>query len=826
MAKVKYDTSSAQPEQVLIMLLQASKPSEIQTLLAELGDDPRQMIDEVWNPLGWHWHFYGDNASNLSTINLAAQPLRSLTERVTNAQDALLEQQAHLRGIPHHLQELSPMNAAALWFQRPPSGPLQGLFIRKQNGLLGTERLLEMILLAGDHPQAPTIDIIDQGIGIAPTQFASTILSLQGGNKLTKSYLIGTWGQGGAGTLAFCDYVLIVSRSLENPDIIGYTLIRQICLGKPYKNDAYVYLATRSDPMGSQIVPNIQWGKKLRVYPTGTIPAFLQEERASGTLVRHYGYRIDGIEKPLSTSPGSLYQQLQSSMFDPLLPFTLSDRRKTATTKDLVIDGSRNRLIAYTIQPPKRGTSQATRSIPGEEHIRVRYHVPQCYISPQHDVEPMVGVEYWIVYQHKPASYPSIRSNTSELFVNRNYPIIVTCYGQKHGEMSARFLRDLQLPLVSKQIIIHLDTSEMPSVLRNQLFTSTRESFKEGPILTNIRQTLSGILRDDPTLYEIEQELEELLQAKAPGAIDYEVRRQLLRLLQETHIDIMSHPEHHPLVKPNLHEQRKDPVKSPTHHILELLPPPVSLHYPSVTNFAIVSPKERFQLHQQEQRTLHVETDADQRFDQEKRIQLLAIPPLIDIVAKGPLHKGHLFWRLRPSSTACVGETGVLMATLTKPDGGHLTTVIDYEILSARQKPEAQSEEPVPAVDVIAVHPEKDRDLIEHIWDFIPEAERNSISYRAVQTRKQITVYYSRAFPPYRDVYERLKTQPNLLNSFEQHYKLSISYHAIVQLKQRSLLDDLVVSNDEQLERLLEQERSRVATMQATLSAQSLESHH
>ena len=70
----------------------------------------------------------------------------------------------------------------------------------------------------------------------------STILSLQQGNKIKKTYLIGAFGQGGASTLAFCRYVVLFSRSHESPDEVAFTIVRMMDPGEDYDLDIYVYL--------------------------------------------------------------------------------------------------------------------------------------------------------------------------------------------------------------------------------------------------------------------------------------------------------------------------------------------------------------------------------------------------------------------------------------------------------------------------------------------------------------------------------------------------------------------------------------------------------
>ncbi len=68
-----------------------------------------------------------------------------------------------------------------------------------------------------------------------PEDFPATILSLQSGNKIDKWRLIGSFGQGGASSLSFADYAVIVSRHRDNPRVVGFTVVRVLHLSERYK---------------------------------------------------------------------------------------------------------------------------------------------------------------------------------------------------------------------------------------------------------------------------------------------------------------------------------------------------------------------------------------------------------------------------------------------------------------------------------------------------------------------------------------------------------------------------------------------------------------
>ena len=175
--------------EMLKTILAARSAADVRKLLEKLGDHADVELNAPFGPLGLFWHPFGDRESNISTIGLGTKAGRSLTERLTNAQDAILDAEAKAATkIPS-----SPWDAAELWFGRPRSDRDVGLYQWDRNKI---DRRIRVVLLDSDEAQSPTVDVIDDGIGIPPDAFPTTILSLQAGNKIKNKHLIGAFGQG------------------------------------------------------------------------------------------------------------------------------------------------------------------------------------------------------------------------------------------------------------------------------------------------------------------------------------------------------------------------------------------------------------------------------------------------------------------------------------------------------------------------------------------------------------------------------------------------------------------------------------------------------
>jgi hypothetical protein len=623
--------------------------------------------------------------------------------------------------------------------------------------------------------------------------------------------LAGVFGQGGASTLSFCDYVLIVSRHLKSPNLVGFTLVKLLRLTEltqlsdSYKEDAYVYLAT-VDPEGKITVPSVEMSEKVDAYPRVSRKP---ESIATGTLVRHYGYRLEGLEKTLGPSPGNLYHLLHTMMFDPLLPFRVIDIRKEGSFKDELITGSRNRLMRYT-ESDAKATGDA--SDPDERGTEMRHFSPREMVSPRSEAPPNIGVEYWVpLNRRKTGEKITLRHSSSELFIDKNHPVLGTVNGQNQGELTARILKALELTMVANHIVIHIDSSSVSPNIRNSLFSSTREGFKEGEVLNELTRVISNRLKEDDTLFDIERELLETMIKKQTSETDSEVKKEITKLLRDagfaptTQGEVIVAAEDGDLMVEAPGRRGKKPMIPQK--------PLATLAYPDVTRFEIVFPDGPFSVHKQDNCLIKLETDADFKYDRENRIAVRSEPAKLELASKGMLNGGRMNWRLRPTQDAVAGDKGEVIATLTKPDGSQLVARVDFEVLAAREEKAKKEKGQIPDFDVIPVNPYSDADDFETIWGKITKPE--SVAYKAIKSGGSLKVYYNTAFGPFGEQTQKLKTQPAMLSLFTSNYEIWIGYHAIIQDQHRPAVRTLFDLEDEQLDPVMESERAVVAEMQA-----------
>ena len=352
----------------------------------------------------------------------------------------------------------------------------------------------------------------------------------------------------------------------------------------------------------------------------------------------------------------------------------------------------------------------------------------------------------------------------------------------------------------------------LSSDVRRNLFSSTREGFKDTEVLKELTRVITNMLQDDGVLYEIEKELLENMLKKEMSETQSEVKKEITNLLRDAGF-VASDPGETLVAAPDGNTSMEAPPLR-GHRYMHPAPPLPTLPYPQVTRFEIVYPEDSISVHKQDNHSLRIETDADFRFDRENRIAVRVEPPSLEVASKSNLRGGRMHWRLRPTENSSAGDKGKVIATLTKPDGSQLIQSVDFEVLPAREERAKKDKALIPPFNIYPVDPETEPDKFELIWSSLEKDE--VVAYKAVNTVNGLNIYYSTAFAAFREQLNKLKTQPALATLFTQNYEIWIGYHAIIQDQQRSKVSGRLFDvQEEQLEKVQEHERAVVAEMQA-----------
>ena len=189
-------------EEIFKKLLNAHKPEQVRDVLIKIGKTK------------YRFEPVGNRKNNLATINIGTDPAAGVTERITNAIDAVLEKEWVSRNQPADIR--SPRKACELWFDID-DGKISKIRDANDKRLKKLTDLVCVTLSDSGQPSKPTVEIRDKGIGLEPEQFSKTILDLNGNNKIGKLHLMGAYGQGGSTALSYNDLTIIVSKPRTNP---------------------------------------------------------------------------------------------------------------------------------------------------------------------------------------------------------------------------------------------------------------------------------------------------------------------------------------------------------------------------------------------------------------------------------------------------------------------------------------------------------------------------------------------------------------------------------------------------------------------------------
>jgi hypothetical protein len=478
---------------------------ELQQLLAHLAQSRRleeilEAAEKLESEHGFHWLAVSGREGNYGSINIGSDPGHAFVERVTNAIDAVIEREALRRAAKGMAKDMpaSPREAVEAWFN-VPSGRVSKLPINKRQAL-ADEVIIR--ILEGASKKQPTLEIIDHGIGLTPNLIPRTILSLNDTNKINKPYLAGAYGQGGSTALAFSPKgTLITSRRHSDllagePDEVAVTLVRYNELDpNENKNGRYEFL----------VMPESQ---------VASIPPTAIGSPSPGTSVVHFHMELPQYSSRMTQLTGSLWWLLQNTLFDPVLPFWVEERRASMLDKGKEYD---RRTIAgnYT-----RLVDDRREKIELHNSIEIRLGPTKA---------DTIRVNYWVV---KP-NPENPGSQSVDVYVDPYRPIIFTFNGQSHGTEERRFtIERLSLPYLAKSLIIQIELDRLSPQSRRNILSTTRDRLKQTPLYEEIRESIASALTEDEELIRLNEERKERLLSKHSASEQAKMRERFARLME------------------------------------------------------------------------------------------------------------------------------------------------------------------------------------------------------------------------------------------------------------------------------------------------------
>ena len=322
---------------------------------------------------------------------------------------------------------------------------------------------VQVTLYDSGKDSKPTVEIRDKGIGLEPEEFSKTILELNGSNKIGKLHLMGAFGQGGSTALAFNNYTIIISKPHFKKD--------------ERKKSKVSFSIVRINP-GDVEKDKHEWYEYMVNKATGQ-PFTLEvsdDDFEAGTLVRHILMDLGKYSGSMTAPQRGLWYLAHNYLFDPLIPFTISDRRK-GKTDNRTVTGN-NRLLTYT------------------ENREYHNQVTLTFKTGK------VTLYWWVLNTLGKDPRERIKHYTSV-----SNPIVITHNGQKQGTLGNGLIKkDLKLPYLDRYLIVQIETDYLDNDSKRQLFSSTRESLKETAIVEELTKLVIDTLNEDDKLKQLDKE--------------------------------------------------------------------------------------------------------------------------------------------------------------------------------------------------------------------------------------------------------------------------------------------------------------------------------
>jgi len=470
------------------------KATCVRLMKADTEDDVIQTLTRA----GWWddpkvWRYYGDKEGNFSAFgNQQSAPDAALVEKVVNSIDAVLMGECWARGISPEDAEAprSIAEAVALYFSNDATkaDTLGHVSYWPDEKRRRVSRLISVA--ATGARRRPCFTIADAGEGQTPDSMPSTLLSLDGKNKLRVQFVQGKFNMGGTGSLQFCgqnknNLQLVVTR--RRPDLEwaspsddstaywGFTVVRREDPSEGRKNSTYTYLApvdADTNP-GRGRVPRFA-SKALSIFPSGT-DAYGREGE-SGTLIKLYEYEATGFRSHMFLKDG-LQSRLDLLLPESALPVRLHECRDFK---------GRERSFETTL------TGLGVRL----EDDRARNMEPDFPTS-----SPLM-----VSGEAMTAKIYSFKKGTADTYRDRE-GIIFTVNGQTHAHLPRSFFsrRAVGMGRLEDSILVSVDCTNLGGRAREDLFMNSRDRLRSGDFRKSIERALESLIRSHQGLKNLRE---------------------------------------------------------------------------------------------------------------------------------------------------------------------------------------------------------------------------------------------------------------------------------------------------------------------------------
>ncbi len=441
--------------------------------------DIDELIKLIESKYETEWIPIGNNESNHSTFQMLERGENGIIERLTNAIDAVIEKYYYL--TPDN-QLKNPRMSSEKYFGIK-EGDLSNYDIKEIDKSL--KSLVELNVLESNKKWRPTIEIRDYGIGLSSEEFGKTILSLQGGNKLRKFYLAGTFGQGGSTANIFSKHTLIISKPIpekDNSNRISFTITKEFD-DLDYKTPIHKYLVLKSTGCPISVTDK-------------------NNEFLPGTVVRHIEMNINQYGRSSAKAPGdkSIFHFVNKKLFNPILPIKITENRISVDKTN--IENHNNIIIALGCNS----------RLNNNEHVKYNNRIIADYIF-----GGTITINYWIITDKD--SYKNYNEKTT--------PVLYTINGQVEGNENSNFFEKINKPYLLNHLIVNVDCDNMDDRIKARLFTSDRAKFQDNDYTDALRRKVVDLLQEDQELIDLNKYFKEQMLSASSENMSEELNKKI-----------------------------------------------------------------------------------------------------------------------------------------------------------------------------------------------------------------------------------------------------------------------------------------------------------
>lgn len=582
-----------------------------------------------------NWRAYGAANNNMGTATgQSPEAVSSFVEKVVNSIDAIMIKKCIDFGespkserSPHSMEDALKryFNLDEEEYARSSDKAKRGL-------------AEDIQIIADGKRQAPNLSIYDNGEGQEPQNFPNTFLSVGKQNKDSILFVQGKYNMGGMAVLPFSGtkwYQLIISRrnTKDSSNLkYGFTLVR---------------LNTReNEPRAKNSIVDYCVDADGKIFEFESSPLDLglySRQFSGGTFIKLFEYNLP---RP-SHIQIDFWRELNRYLYKSALPVLLSEKRFGGKTDTKLMHGNRMRILL-------------------DERQSVEKSVPMTITSN--------GIKYPV------ETYVFDQRIRPAEFIG-DTPVVFTMNGQVQNTLPKSFITSkAKKAYLSGSLLVSVDCTNMPRVVQERVFHSSRAFFRDVPEYRDLVDSLANELKNNDMLRKLDDARQREKVYQNPK--DEEFLKKIMSKLVKNDSEIEKLLGLQGIIKGSQKTKRaKDTPKSGDSF--------VGKRFPSYFRFKHLAAGDTKMLPQNGECKMEIETDAEDELlirPQDKgELKIKVQVPgnggggdgptpepnedeVLDVNVIGP-SEGQIVLHIKPNRMISVGEIIRLDARLSSPSG-------------------------------------------------------------------------------------------------------------------------------------------------------------